>query len=288
MTNVRILLGSNNLDFTLHCIKSFIHFCKSDFKLYIHEDGSFNKEQKNRVALELRNPIFVGTEESDAYLLLILKKYPKCEKERKNFILFRKLFDCTLMNRKNEKLLILDSDILFYRPFFLPQFVSSKEVFFFKDVYNSYSLYPSHLAPFGKLKINGQINSGFVFMTDSNLNLDFIESFLTNDTYSKSRQKKRHYVEQTLYALEKSNYSNPLVVDSKQFVLANNKMKVDLEKLVAIHFVGPHRHLFEEFKKIKVNEDVTVNLVAEKAKKLTPLLFLMDIIRFKLIRYREL
>jgi hypothetical protein len=82
--------------------------------------------------------------------------------------------------------------------------------------------------------------------------------FLSNQKYFVTNGKK-HYIEQNTFALENQNILIPLI-NSKQICFSQRKTwKIDVQKLVAIHFVGPYRYLFRNLKIKGIKIVVTYN-----------------------------
>jgi len=276
MIHVRILLGAKNLSFSLSCLTSFVTYCKNKYTLYVHEDGSLTDELRAQICEALGPIHFISPQQADELINPLLAEYPGCQAIRNDTFMFKKYFDSLLLTPPQAPLLILDSDILFFRPFKFPDLKDTKSVYFVKANYSTYALYPWHLKPIGNLKIKEYLCAGFIYTRNTAAELPFIENWLQSNSIQLAKKRKpSHLFEQTSWALSKSNFGEPHHFDSAQLMNASAKIDINPDKLVGIHFVGTYRYQFEKYKGLKLSQN-TVELKANLAKNLSPFNFILQ------------
>tara|TARA_B110000003_G_scaffold275697_1_gene319102 strand:+ start:2015 stop:2875 length:861 start_codon:yes stop_codon:yes gene_type:complete len=278
-TSVHILLGSKNLDFSIECLSSFVKYCKSNYEILIHEDGTINEENRITIRKSLLRVNFISPNVAEMKIIPKLQKYRKCYDLWQNNIHFKKYINSLFFRDDSVQTLILDSDILFYRFFELPA-LKSKQVLFIKDKFSSYSIKALHLKPFGSIKIKSKLNVGMVFFKNNMLKLDYIEEFLRD--YDSDLKRRIYFIEQTIWALIASNFYHPHYISSSQIFNASKQINFNPKKTVAIHFVGTYRDQYKIAKKFKAIKNIdTVVLKLVKTKRLNYFLFVIDRLYFK-------
>lgn len=272
---VFILLGNKNLHFSIECLSSFVNYVQNEISLYILNDGSLTVEDKKNIKKRLFDVEIISKQVADEHMNKLLKEYPLCKKLRDNFVLFKKYVDSFYFASNSNPTLILDSDILFFRPFKLDNLPSAPTSVFIEAEKSGYSLYPWNLFPFSKIKLNQKMNSGLVYTNSTNLFLEEIESFLSNKKFHTAFKKKRWYVEQTIFALTGSMFKRSYLFNKNQIYNARKVMKVNTSEIVGIHFIGTYRSQHKQFKDLNFSKQ-EVTLSFRRAKKLNPFNFFFE------------
>lgn len=244
-------------------------------------DGTLNQQNQTTIKKNLPDAQIITKVQSDQIVFPLLEHYPNCLNLRKEFVLIKKYIDPFLLAEQGYPTLVLDSDILFYRPFKLPKLVSDSQVYFIKSKHSGYTLYPHNIYPLGKIRIKRQINSGMVYTKSNLIHLEDIEHYLSSDKYKLGLKRKKWYLEQTIFAMTHSLHSIPYLFDGEQIYNATDKMKLNKNKIVGIHFIGTYRYQFKHYKNL-IFPKKEVELKGYKARSLNSFQLIIDSIKRKL------
>jgi hypothetical protein len=227
----KTLLGHNNLDFSIECLQSFLHYAEDEIYLEIFEDGSITQADEERLLSALKNSIVIKKKERDAKLDTLLAAYPACKAYRyiTNFAL--KLFDIMLFNQEN--VLYIDSDIYFLKKFKLPEF-GNTPVFMF-DNQNAYSFSPVDLLKI-RIPIFPNVNTGLFYFPQQLFDLDFLEQLLQNKAVMNGLKRYMNWSEQTIWSFLAAHAKSAAYFDNRQVIMADFALITD-EETVAIHLV---------------------------------------------------
>jgi hypothetical protein len=112
---VRVLTWRRDWVDLLWALKSFYHFARVDYPLYIH-DGGLQNPQIDQLRHHFPSATMVAAPQADALLEAALRQrcWPRCLAYRRRNVSTRKLFDFFLLSTA-EYVLSIDSDILFFR-----------------------------------------------------------------------------------------------------------------------------------------------------------------------------
>jgi hypothetical protein len=251
---VRTLIGHQQLKTGLRCLPSLSKFSAEPVTLFIHDDGTLNEEDCERLLMALPGAVIVRRNEADTYVEPLLARYPKCREYRQQHPLGLKLIDMALFEK--EVLAYCDSDVLFLKPYAgLFQWPEDHHMaaIFMQDIQNAYSLHPWHIYPFGKIRVPQKINSGLILFRTSMYDLDFIEWLLGQRRLQSVFKKRAHWIEQTCWAALGWRVGS-YVWSASQFMIATPNMTGLSEETVGIHFVAACRGKLQDFPQSEEND----------------------------------
>ena len=194
---VSTLLGHAHVPMALLCLGSLLRESAEPLRLQIHDDGSLDREDLERLAAGLGEPAVVSRREADERLEDLLGVHPACRAFRRENPLGLKLLDTVFLAPAGE-LAYCDSDVLFLRPFAglfaLPEGAGA---LFMHDSQNAYSVRSWHLLRERRLRLAARVNSGVIAFRSRLFDLDLLEWFLGHPEYRFAPV----WVEQTAWAL---------------------------------------------------------------------------------------
>ena len=243
---VRTLIGHQQIDVGLRCLSSLIRLSSEPIRLHIHDDGTLTPADIERLLADLPGSVIISRPEGDAFVLPLLKRYPRCRTYREQQVLALKLIDMALM--ESNELAYCDSDVFFLKPY-KGLFAWPNEqtgAMFMQDIQDAYSLRPWHLYPVGKVRIPRRTNSGLIFFRRSAYDLDFIERLLGRAELSEVFQKRPHWIEQTCWAALGWR-AGCYLWSADQLLIATQAMTGLSDETVGIHFVAAARSKLNEF-----------------------------------------
>lgn len=227
----KTLLGHQNLDFSIECLQSFLHYSSNEIYLEIFEDGSLTEADEEKLLSSLKNSVIIKKKERDIKLDFLLADYPACKAYRNSTNFALKLFDIMLFDEQD--VLYIDSDIYFLKQFVLPAF-NSTPVFMF-DNQNAYSFSPADLLKIS-VPIFPNVNTGLFYFPQQLFDLNFLEQLLQNKAVMNSLKKYMNWSEQTIWSFLAAKSKSINFFDCKQVIMADFALITD-EETVAIHLV---------------------------------------------------
>jgi hypothetical protein len=235
---VSTLLGHAHVEMALLCLGSLLRESAEPLRLQIHDDGSLDREDLERLAAGLGEPAVVSRREADERLEDLLSFHPAARAFRRENPLGLKLLDTVFLAPAGE-LAYCDSDVLFLRPFSglfaLPEGAGS---LFMHDSQNAYSVRSWHLLRERRLRLAARVNSGVLAFRTRLFDLDLLEWFLGHPEYRFAPV----WVEQTAWALLGQAAGCRLLDPAA--VAFPVPGRAPAEGTVALHFVSPRRALF--------------------------------------------
>lgn len=235
--NFKTLLGHDNLDFSITCLRSFIDNAEQEIHLQIFEDGTLTNDDKKHLTSALPKSIVVDKHLREKTVVEKLSNYPKCLYYRSTSNYSQKLFDLALFD--DEDIFYIDSDIFFIKKFRLPEF--DQDPAFMEDTQNAYSFQP---LDFWQLKypIFPYVNSGFFYFPKKLYNLNYIEELLNDVVIFKGVTKKISWLEQTLWAYLATKTGKLNYFNDQQIVMAQQILKPTIsnntnKEVIAVHLV---------------------------------------------------
>jgi hypothetical protein len=234
------------MDTAIVCLNSLVRSCKDLDGLVIHDDGSLTNRERDRLQLLHKSVAFVDKQEADHSAQEALKNHPHCLHYRNHHPWALKLFDLCLVPEAPEWIFYTDADVLFLRQFRLPAPTTDIPIAVMKDSMSCFSLLPWHVSPFGPWKVTNAANTGVMLLRKSVLDIDFIESFLSNRALHGIIAKRPNWVEQTCWALLSARHAS-MIFDPTQVEIATKDMVMSAPNPVAIHFVSTFRHHLDRF-----------------------------------------
>jgi hypothetical protein len=203
---IHLLTCKRDLILTLWSLKTYFYFSGSLPHVFIHEDGSLEKEDIQMLKGHFLEAQIITREHADAAIGAWLEEYPysreyRLASKRPQVI---KVFDFHYFS-KTKKILMLDPDILFFsRPQEMLTCLDAGEGFFSTDYQNAYSFSRETLKGLLHKDIVEKINIGIAFLPRAEIyDIRMIEA------YAKLMQERNYprpfWAGQTAFALLISN-----------------------------------------------------------------------------------
>jgi len=200
---IHILTCHRDLLDALWCLKTYYHFSDTRPALVVHDDGTLQASDFETLLQHFPGCRVIRRADADAELTEFLSAYPHCLRFRlrKEFYCALKLFDA-FHHARADKLLLLDSDLLFFRrPVELLQHVATDRPCFLRDYQDAYAMPRGALETAFRMAIEPMVNTGLMFLQRRQYadNIDFIERYFGTLTTDVPKDVNRH--EQTLHAI---------------------------------------------------------------------------------------
>ena len=218
-------------------LKSFYHYSRRNYALCIHDDGTLNGEHYAIFKHHFPDARIIDRLAADRKVLSQLQNYPRCLEFRKTNHLSPKVFDF-LSYLKSDRLLLLDSDVLFFaEPTELIHRIENPDYHYNSvnaDVASAYTVDPEVVKEQMGFEVQERFNSGLGLIHKESLDLDWIEEFLgLPDIIG-------HFwrIEQTLYALCSSKFGVQLLPQEYDV-----RLDKGIDDSPSRHYVGAIRQL---------------------------------------------
>lgn len=238
--SVASLVGHRQVEMAILCLGSLRRAAVEALRLRLHDDGTLTPEDRGRLAAGLGEPEFVARGEADARVEPLLAGRPHLRAFRARNPLALKLVDVVAC--AGDELAYCDADVLFLRPvagLFRPP-PDAVGAVFMADRQNAYSLRSWQLLRH-RLALPRRVNSGVIFFRRRAFDPDLLEWYLSHAEF----QVTPVWMEQTCWALLGARAGCRLL-DSEQVALPESPPRLTPD-LVALHFVGPLRHLLPAY-----------------------------------------
>ena len=248
--STRPVVCDRNSDFEIHiltsekdflnavwCLKTFYYYSGTRPELVIHGDGTLGTNNINTALKNFPNCRIIRKSDADRDLERFLAGFKYCRKNRlrKDFWSAVRLFDFCYYARA-ERLLVLDSDVLFFRtPTEIIENIQAGKPFFNSDYQNAYSHPPGVLEKILGIEMIPKVNAGLISLHKQHYanNLDLIEYYFEKMEEIIS-DVEYNWHEQTMHAILLSKYG--AVRLSEQHQISRNHPLSD--KTVSHHFVA--------------------------------------------------
>jgi hypothetical protein len=240
-TVVRTLLCHSHVDMALSCLGSMRTGSREPFRLVVHDDGTLDDADRERLRTDLAVESFVSRREADERMAVVLAKHPHAAAYRRRQVYGLKLFDVPLL-ADEATITMIDSDILFIRPF-SGLFAWEEEgarARFMQDIWHAYSVRPWRIG--WAVALPSRVNVGLVQLRRADYDLDFIDHFLGNE----KNFALPNFVEQTAWAALGQRIGCTKV-DPRQLMVMHAGLEAD-HQLAGIHFVSPQRNRLPEYR----------------------------------------
>lgn len=237
--NVASLLGHAQVEMAIACLSSLLRCSADPLRLVLHEDGTLEARDRERLLSSLPGSRLVPAPEADARVAECLRRHPASLAFRRDNPLARKLLDIPLLC-EDESLAYCDSDVLFFRPFtdlfrFAPD---DTDAIFQCDLQDAYSVRSWQLLLEPRLRLPAHVNTGILHTRRKVYDPDFLEWFLSKPQFRRTPP----WVEQTGWALL-AGRGRCRLYDPAQIALAGPGGVTG--DPVAVHFVSPLRQHLE-------------------------------------------
>ena len=238
---VHVLTGCNDWPLAAWMLASWFHMTGHRWTVTIHDDGTLPEPGRVLLKKLLPDARFIEQAQADAAMRIALAHLPLCLKYRETHPLAKKIFDIPHF-AQSKSFLILDSDLLFFRP---PGEVlawirdeSRNECWFNEDVQEG-SLVPEAEAK-EKLGVElwPRLNSGLCLLQRDAVDLEFCERALATTSILRGHIWR---IEQTLFALCASRHGRGgLLPKTYEVSLAASSAPDAISR----HYVGAVRDRF--------------------------------------------
>jgi hypothetical protein len=230
----------------LWCLKTFFYYSGIKTRLFIHDDGTLNEDLRRMFQRHFVNCDIINKEDADEEMKKQLKGYELCSKYRIDHCspFAMKLLDCIFYS-KTKKVLLLDSDMLFFKePTEVLNNVRWNNCFFMIDYQNAYSFSVDFLGALFKENIIEQLNTGLLYLSSAKMyNLDIIESFLR--VWFDHNCPMPGLEEQTAYAVLFSKYPKEVTRLSAHYQISDQPISGET---ISHHFVDDgYRNRFYKY-----------------------------------------
>lgn len=217
-TRYCIYMFTSNNDFPklLVCIYSLLRHLDSIPMIYVCDDGTLPADVQKMI----KKIKYVRLFNSSALRKKFLSTYAnKSVRDAYNTNVFdKKILNLSIMPLKTIRVLVLDSDVLFFKmPKDLISFLTAKQENFcthINDIQNAYILSQKELKNIFNISCKSRINSGCLIVPTSLLDTQFITYYYSQLTLLKKNIEHR-WTEQTAFALMCSQL--PLYTLSQQY-----------------------------------------------------------------------
>ncbi|MGD0497924.1 MAG: hypothetical protein ABSC23_05750 [Bryobacteraceae bacterium] len=203
--------------------------------LVIHEYDNLSAMAEARIKEHFPACRVIRRREADPLVRDRLAAFPRLVACRDRIPELVKLIDFALLCR-TERLIVLDSDVLFSRNPVELSSPESPEHVFSRDLASVYSISPELAARSG-FALAPRICCGLANINAAAVDFSYMERFLASGLVALDRCNQ--YIEQTLWALECGRSGFRYLPDSYAIRLAPPP-----QTITAQHYVGPVRHLF--------------------------------------------
>ncbi|MBD1825724.1 hypothetical protein H6F51_24965 [Cyanobacteria bacterium FACHB-DQ100] len=234
---IHVLTSNSDWLNLVWALKSFYQYSQRKYALCIHDDGTLTLEEISTLQQHFPDARLIRRLSADEKALKLLENHPRCLEFRKTNRLSPKVFDFAAY-LESDRMLLLDSDILFYRsPIELLQRIEDSNYSLNTvngDIANAYTVDFEMVQEKCGFEMIQRFNSGLGLIHRASLNLDWIEDFLGLPSII------GHFwqIEQTLYALCSSRFGGELLPDAY-----NVRLDQGIANSPSRHYVGAIRHL---------------------------------------------
>lgn len=178
---VHSLTSHKHLYFYLWSIKSFLLSNNLNPSVVVHDDGTLTKEDIKKLNWHLAGVIIVTKKQADRQVLPLLKNHPSCYKYRSEQKFAKKVFDILLL-ANSQKIMILDSDVLFFKkPTEIINWAENRvcEMRYNHDPFDTERNIHTRLKKDLEVEYPIGYNSGLQCLSKEILDVDFLEDYLS-------------------------------------------------------------------------------------------------------------
>lgn len=276
---IATLLGHHQLELAVRCLRGLVACASDPLRLRVHSDGTLTETDEARLRSLLPVERVVSKEEADDHASRALRGLPHLAALRGRNVLAMKLIDIVGFE-SSPRLVFVDSDVLFLRPFRIPRLmVDGDAAVFFPDLQSAYSLRFGAFLHRHAIVAPARINTGFFSIPKARIDLAVADRFLSSwNGYAEP------WIEQTCWALI-AGVERTHTLDPRQMRIPLSGAIRDAET-VALHFVSPIRNRIVELE--EADEDLPAETPTElrtrPSRRLTAVELLIDAVRRRLRR----
>ena len=237
--SVHMVVGHDMLPMGLLALRSWEFHTRRQWRPFIHEDGSFTARDRELLRLHFPDSSIIDRSKADREVTDALAGFPACRIHRTNHNWFLKVFD-TRHYAPNERYLILDSDLVFFRrPTVVLDWVdgSGEEMWIMEDEREKYSHPRTDIESAMGLRLLERANSGLDLMPKSAADLALADRFLAQCANT-SRQYE--FLEQTIFGLWASAWGWGGLLPRDEYEISWNSFRGP--KAICRHYIGLSKH----------------------------------------------
>jgi hypothetical protein len=234
------LLGKRQVELALTCLRSLKSLSAEPIHLRLHDDGTLEPSDRERLARDLGSPTFVLRTEADDRIASWLANYPALAAARRANPYLLKLLDIVALSH-HDTVAYCDADVYFLRPFTGLFDFPSDEIgaCFMQDSGYAYTLRPWQAARYW-LHLPLLANSGLIYFRKRHFDLDLLEWFFSHPEF----HIMPVWSEQTAWALMGAR-AGCWLYDDEQISVPLPQGSLPKDR-IALHFVKPARERLRE------------------------------------------
>ena len=237
---VHVLTGANDWELCAWMLASWFTFTEETWRVVIHDDGTLPAIARKTLSTLFKTCRFVSRADADPAMEKLLRPFPFCQEYRTKHPLSQKIFDIPHFC-DSDRLIILDSDILFYRhPTEIMAWVngSTNDCWFNEDCAEASIISAENAWEDLGVKLWPRVNSGCCLLQKSAIDLEFCERALGETSITKGHIWR---IEQTLIALCASRHGRGGLLPKTYEVTLSKTASSDV---IMRHYVGAVRDYF--------------------------------------------
>lgn len=239
-TPIHVLTGADDWLLAAWMLASWFHFTEQGWQVVIHDDGSLPEAAAKTFLRMWPGARIIPRAEADAVMERALTPFPFCLEFRRAHPLGLRMFDTTYF-AQGERLLLVDSDVLFFRP---PAEIlrwtdaSNDECWFNEDVAEGALITASDAETELGVRLWPRVNSGICLLFKPAIDFDFCDRALAQTSILRGHVGQ---VEQTLFALCASRHGKGGLLPKSYEVSLRKRSARDA---IARHYLGAVRDRF--------------------------------------------
>lgn len=225
-------------------LKTLYSTSRARWPAVIHLQGAATPGMRRRFWRHLPDALLIEQGEADAAVGQALgTRYPRLRESRRQSPFMMKLVDSCLLAHA-ERLIILDSDVLFFRaPLELQAHAEGGPAgrwWFQRDPVSTYNVTEAEASAAFGIRMPEQVNTGIAVIPRTLVDLELCERVLEHPDVG----RPTGWIEQTLFALCAGTRGEVGYLPSSYIVSLERGL--DYDRLTARHFAGPSRPLLTE------------------------------------------
>jgi hypothetical protein len=228
----------------LWALKTLCATTGARWPVVVHLQGATTATMRRRFQYHFPNACLIEQGEADAVVNRALgDRHPRLREARRQSPFMMKLVDSVLCGR-TDRLLILDSDVLFFRPptelVAYVQGAPADTWLFQRDPTSTYNVTVEEAAAAFGIRMPDRVNSGVAVFRRSLLDIALCERLLQHPDV----RRPSGWIEQTLFALCAGARGDVDFLPESYAISLERGL--DYQRLVARHFAGPSRPLLTD------------------------------------------
>lgn len=267
LIDVHALVCHSAVEMARRGFTSLMRCSDRPLRFIVHDDGSLQSEDCERLEEALPGTTFIERGVADAIVDSRLATYARCRELRRLNPLALKLLDIPLL-AEGEDVACCDTDVLAFRPFSgLFEWPNAQTTgLFMPDTQNAYAMRPWHLVASG-IALPMYVNTGLMLFRTRHHDLDFIEWFL--ERQFRVYRRLPGWIEQTAWAALAQRGTSCLF-DAGQVRVVRDTGCLSDEALLIGHFTANVRGLWERAVPAAASPDPAATIRTLPTERLSP------------------